>query len=40
MEKAATVEMYDWLITLHNRKYTSYVADGDSASFNEVCEAM
>ena len=37
MGKAAAVEMFGWSINLN---YTTYVGDGDSSSFGEVCEAM
>ena len=40
MGKAAAVEMFGWSISLHNLNYTTYVGDGDSSSFGEVCEAM
>ena len=40
IEKAAAVEMFGQSISLHNLKYTTYVGDGNSSSFGEVCEAM
>ena len=40
MEKEAAVEMFKRSIPLYNLKYTTYVGDGDSSSYGEVCDAM
>ena len=40
MEKVVAVKMFGRSFILHNLKYTTYVGDGDSSSFGDVCETM
>lgn len=40
MEKTAAVEMFNRSVDTRGLKYTTYIGDGDSSSFNVVREAM